>query len=101
MNIREMGRRELAADWTANLPADLPTELAADVAADLPSRFATLLRLLVEIIDSPTARSRERLRAARTLKTCLGSLQCVLESGQTSSQLRRDIVEVLRAYRRS
>lgn len=101
MNMQEMRTSALAADRAADLPPDLPTDLPTDLAADLPSRFATLLRLLVEVIDSPTARSSERLRAARTLKTCLGSLQRVLESGQTSSQLRRDIVEVLRAYRRS
>jgi hypothetical protein len=95
--MQDMSTRELAADWAADLPADS----AANLATDLPSRFATLLGLLVDVIDSPTARSRERLRAARTLKKCLASLQRVLESGQTSPQLRKDLVEVLRAYRRS
>jgi hypothetical protein len=82
-----------AADWLGGP--------AADLTGELPSRLATLLRLLVNVIDDPTEKSRERLRAARTLKTCLASLQAVLESEQTSAELRKDLVDVLRAYRRS
>jgi hypothetical protein len=68
---------------------------------DVPSRFATAITLLVEVIDDTTARSRERLQAARTLKMWLVSLQRLAESPQTSLELRKGIVEVLRAYRRS
>jgi hypothetical protein len=93
MNMQEMAADLAAADWLGGAAGDLTT--------DLPSRFATLLRLLVNVIDNPTEKSRERLRAARTLKPCLASLQAVLESEQTSAELRKDIVEVLRAYRRS
>jgi hypothetical protein len=105
MNMQHMSTRELATDWVtdpmADLLASLPGDLAADLAIDLPSRFATLLKLLVDVIDNPQARSRERLRAARMLKTCLASLQRVLEWRQTSPELRKDLVEVLRVYRRS
>ena len=72
-----------------------------EMAVDIPSRFATAIALLVEVIDDRTARSRERLQAARMLKMCLVSLQRLTESPQTSPELRKDIVEVLRAYRRS
>ena len=68
---------------------------------DVPSRFATAITLLVEVIDDTTARSCERLQAARTLKMWLVSLQRLAESPQTSLELRKGIVEVLRAYRRS
>jgi len=68
---------------------------------DVPSRFATAITLLVEVIDDTTARSRERLHATRMLKMCLVSLQRLAESPETSLELRKGIVEVLRAYRRS
>jgi hypothetical protein len=68
---------------------------------DVPNRFATAIAGLVEVIDDTTAGSRERLHAARMLKTCLVSLQRLVESSQTSPELRKAIVEVLRAYRRS
>jgi hypothetical protein len=93
MNMQETAADLAAPDWLGGA--------AVHLTVDLPSRFTTLLRLLVNVIDDPTEKSRERLRAARNLKTCLASLQTVLESEQTSPELRKDIVEVLRAYRRS
>ena len=72
-----------------------------EMAAELPKRFAMAIPMLVKIMDDPAAKSRERIQAARLLKKCLAALQRLAESQQTSPELRKNIIEVLRSYRRS
>jgi hypothetical protein len=74
---------------------------AQEMAIDIPGRSAMALGLLVQVIDDPRAKSRERLQAARMLKTCLLRLNRLVEAQQTSPDVRKDIIEVLRSYRRS
>jgi len=74
---------------------------AHEMVIDIPGRSAVALDLLVQVMDDPRAKSRERLQAARMLKACLLWLDRLVEAQQTSPDLRRDIIEVLRAYRRS
>jgi len=74
---------------------------AHEMVIDIPGRSAVALDLLVQVMDDPRAKSRERLQAARMLKACLLWLNRLVEAQQTSPDLRRDIIEVLRAYRRS
>jgi len=74
---------------------------AHEMVIDIPERSAVALDLLVQVMDDPRAKSRERLQAARMLKACLLWLNRLAEAQQTSPDLRRDIIEVLRAYRRS
>jgi hypothetical protein len=74
---------------------------AQEMAIDIPGRSAMALGLLVQVIDDPRAKSRERLQAARMLKTCLLWLNRLVEAQQTSPDVRKDIIEVLRSYRRS
>jgi hypothetical protein len=72
-----------------------------DIAVDIPGRSAIALGLLVDVMDDPRAKSGERLKAARMLKMCLLWLNGLVEAQQTSPDLRKDIIRVLRAYRRS
>jgi hypothetical protein len=74
---------------------------AHEMAVDIPGRSAMALDLLVQVMDDPMAKSRERLQAARMLKTCLLWLNRLAEAQQASPDLRKDIIEILRAYRRS
>lgn len=75
---------------------------AQDIAAvDIPGRSAIALGLLVAVMDDPGAKSGERLKAARMLRICLLWLNRLVEAQQTSPDLRKDIIQVLRAYRRS
>lgn len=74
---------------------------AHEMTVDIPGRSAMALDLLVQVMDDPMAKSRERLQAARMLKTCLLWLNRLVEAQQTSPDLRKDIIEILRAYRRS
>jgi len=70
-------------------------ELAAKI---LREESAPVLDGLMQIMADPTAKARERLRAVRQFKKCLHSLKRVVEARQTAPLLRRDLIEVLRAY---
>jgi hypothetical protein len=72
-----------------------------ELAVDIPGHSAIALGLLVDVMDDPTAKSGERLKAARMLKMCLLWLNRLLEAQETSPDLRKGIIRVLRAYRRS
>jgi len=69
-------------------------------AKDVSSHAAVALELLVEVIDDPKAKARERLKAVRMLKMSLRWLQCIVEAQQTALDLRKDIADVLRSYGR-
>ena len=69
-------------------------------AKDVSSHAAVALELLVEVIDDPKAKARERLKAVRMLKMSLRWLQCIVEAQKTAPDLRKDITDVLRSYGR-
>ena len=69
-------------------------------AKDVFSRSAVALELLVDVIDDTKAKARERLEAMRMLKASLRWLQCIIEAKQTPPDLRKDVINVLRTYRR-
>jgi hypothetical protein len=68
---------------------------------ELSRRAAEALGHLVRIMDDPTAKARDRLRAAQILKVYLLKLERLLESQQTRPDIRKEIIEALRKYRRS
>jgi hypothetical protein len=71
------------------------------VANELSQRAADALGHLVRIMDDPTAKARDRLRAAQILKVYLLKLERLLESQQTAPDIRKEITEALRKYRQS
>jgi hypothetical protein len=71
-------------------------ELSAKI---LREDSAPALTELMQIMADPTAKARERLKAARQFKRCLHSLKRVIEAQHTAPALRRDLIEVLRTYR--
>jgi len=71
------------------------------VANELSQRAAEALGQLVRIMDDPTAKARDRLRAAQILKVCLLKLERLLKSQQTAPDIRKEITEALRKYRQS
>ena len=72
-----------------------------NLANELSRRAAEALGHLVRIMDDPTAKARDRLRAAQILKVYLLKLERLLESQQTRPDIRKEIIEALRKYRRS
>jgi hypothetical protein len=72
-----------------------------NLANELSRRAAETLGHLVRIMDDPTAKARDRLRAAQILKVYLLKLEHLLESQQTPLDIRKEIIEALRKYRRS
>jgi hypothetical protein len=62
---------------------------------------AVALRSFVRLIDDPKAKARIRLEAVRRLKHYLSWLGALVEAQQTAPNLRQEIIEVLRSYRRS
>ena len=73
---------------------------AQELAVKAP-RYSLALELLVEVIDDPKAKARERLEAVQMLKKGLFWLKFLLEAQETAPDLRKDLIEVLRRYRRS
>jgi hypothetical protein len=62
---------------------------------------AVALKKLAQVIDDPNARARTRLAAVQLLKMRLRWLQHLVEAPQTTLDLRKEIIETLRSYRRS
>jgi len=73
---------------------------AQELAEKVP-RYSLALELLVEVIDDPKAKARERLEAVRMLKKGLFWLKFLIEAQETAPDLRKDLIVVLRRYRRS
>ena len=65
---------------------------------ELSQRAAEALGQLVRIMDDPTAKARDRLKAAQILKAYLLKLERLLESQQTAPDIRKEITEALRKY---
>jgi hypothetical protein len=72
-------------------------ELAADVSKDP----AAALKLLLQVIDDPKARARTRLDAIHALKKHLLWLKDLIQAPQTPPDVRKEIIDALRIYRRS
>jgi hypothetical protein len=68
---------------------------------NLPEHAATVLRSLVRLIDDPKAKARIRLEAVQRLKQYLSWLGGLVEAQQTAPDVRQEIIEVLRSYRRA
>jgi len=68
---------------------------------ELSQRAAEALGHLVQIMDDPTAKARDRLRAAQILKVYLLKLERLLDSQQTAPEIRKEITEALRKFWRS
>jgi hypothetical protein len=71
------------------------------LANELSKRAADALGQLLGIMDDPTAKARDRLRAAQILKVYLLKLERLLESQQTAIDVRKEITEALRKFWRS
>jgi hypothetical protein len=71
-----------------------------NLANELSQRAAEALGHLIRIMDDPTAKARDRLRAAQILKVYLLKLERLLESQQTDPHIRKKITEALRKYYR-
>ena len=82
-------------------PIETARMVEQESANELSQRAAEALGHLVRIMDDPTAKARDRLRAAQTLKIYLLRLERLLESRQTAPDIRKEITDVLRKYRRS
>jgi hypothetical protein len=67
-------------------------------ANELTKQAAEALGHLVRIMDDPTEKARDRLRAAQILKVYLLKLERLLESQQTAPDIRKEITEALRKY---
>jgi len=55
---------------------------------------------LTKIIDDQTAKARDRLKAMRMLKRYLLGLERLLHSQDMAPDIRKDIIDILRKYRR-
>jgi hypothetical protein len=66
-----------------------------------PQRAAAALEPLAKLIDDQTAKARDRLNAMQTLKSCLLELERLLQSQDTAPDIKKDIIDALRKYRRS
>jgi len=69
-------------------------------ALDPPNDTALTLKRLAELIDNPQASAKTRLKAVRTLKKQLISLKRLIEAQETPPDIRKDVIETLRNYRR-
>jgi len=80
-----------------------PSETATMIEQGLPSpqQAASALEPLAKIIDDKTAKARDRLNAMQMLKRCLLELERLLQSQDTAPDIKKDIIDALRKYRRS
>jgi hypothetical protein len=73
----------------------------SEFANELPKRAEQALGQLLRLMEDPTAKARDRLKAAQMLKQHLGALEQLLQSRQTTPDLHKVITEVLRKYLQS
>lgn len=69
-----------------------------EFANELPQRAEQALQHLLRVMADPTAKARDRLKAAQILKKYLAALGHLLESHETAPELHKAITEVLRKY---
>jgi hypothetical protein len=72
-----------------------------ELANELSQRAAEALTHLVQIIDDQTAKARDRLNAMQMLKRFLLGLERLLRSQDMAPDIRKDIIDILRKYRRA
>jgi hypothetical protein len=82
-------------------PSETATMIGQGLANGPPQQTAAALEPLTKIIDDQTAKVRDRLNAMQMLKRCLLELERLLESPDTAPDMKKDIVNALREYRRS
>jgi hypothetical protein len=70
--------------------------LEPDLANELPQQAEQALGHLLRLMEDPTAKARDRLKAAQILKKYLHALEYLLKSRQTTPDLHNAITEVLR-----
>jgi hypothetical protein len=71
------------------------------LANGLPQRAAVAVGLLTKIIDDQTAKARDRLNAVQILKRFLLGIERRLRAQDMSPEVRKDIIDILRKYRRA
>ena len=71
------------------------------LASGSPQQTAAALEPLAKLINDQTAKARDRLNAMQMLKKCLLELERLLQSRDTAPDIKKDIVDALRKYRRS
>jgi hypothetical protein len=70
--------------------------LEPEFANELPQRAEQALGYLLRLMEDPTAKARDRLEAAQTLKKYLQALEHLLKSRRTTPDLHKAITQVLR-----
>jgi hypothetical protein len=71
------------------------------LATGSPQQAAAALEPLAKIIDDQTAKARDRLNAMQMLKRCLLELEHLLRMQDTAPDIKKDLLDALRRYRRS
>jgi hypothetical protein len=69
-----------------------------DFANELPQRADQALQHLLRLMNDPTEKARDRLKAAQTLKKYLRALEHLLKSREVTPDLHQAITDVLRKY---
>jgi hypothetical protein len=69
-----------------------------EFANQLPQQAEQALGHLLRLMEDPTAKARDRLKAAQFLRKYLRALEHLLKSHETTPDLHQAITEVLRKY---
>jgi hypothetical protein len=69
-----------------------------ELANELPQRAEQALGQLLPLIEDPTAKARDRLKAAQMLKQYLHALEQLMELRRTTPELHNAITQVLLNY---
>jgi hypothetical protein len=72
--------------------------LEPEFANELPQRADQALGYLLRLMEDPTAKARDRIKAAQILKQYLHALEHLLKSRRTTPDLYKAIAQVLRKY---
>jgi hypothetical protein len=67
-------------------------------ANELPQRAEQALRHLLRLMEDPTVKARDRLKAAQILKKYLRALEHLLKSREVTPDLHKAITDVFRKY---
>jgi hypothetical protein len=82
-------------------PSETATMIEQGLASGSTQQAVAALEPLAKIIDDQTAKARDRFNAMQKLKRCLLELERLLQSPETAPDIKKDIVDALRKYRRS
>ena len=82
-------------------PSETATTMIEQALANgSPQRAAAAMEPLAKIIDDQTAKARDRLNAMQMLKRFLLGLERLLHSQDIAPDIRKDIIDISRKYRR-